>query len=246
MSPAALHGVGGVIGDYSKGKSVMNFTFRSTCLAGLVAASCLIAGTASAATLVGDEIAGYAIFPNKSTTEPAASTAAPVTVTDDDTDSFGFGFGNRFSVDVNALSVTVTYNFTSTAFPVGTDCNCLLLAGLNFSDASTLTALSIDAATGGFSAFSLGSDAEFGTNALTSFAFPAGPVSTLLAGSDTENGEFVLIDVGGLNLASNDTLTLGFATTSTPPSSPVPLPASALFLIASLGGLVGLRRRARL
>jgi hypothetical protein len=239
----------------------MKFTYRSTFIAGLVAASCLVAGTvhASTVTLVGDKIIGYEIFPNKTTGVPVASTANAVTVTDDASDTFGFGFDDRFDVDVNALSVTLTYNFaTSTFFQPLEGCNCLLLAGLNFSDGSTISGLSIEAATGGFATgvgaatpFTLAARTSFGTNALTNFAFPTGPLSQALIDSDAENGEFVLIDVGLSSVGLGDTLTIGFTTTGgtvTPPNpdpntSVVPLPASAWMLLAAMGGLIGVRRQ---
>lgn len=237
----------------------MKSSYRSAFMAGLVAASCLMAGTvhASTVTLVGDKIIGLEIFPSTATTVPVPSTVNAVTVTDDATDTFGFGFDDIFDVDVNAMSVTLTI-IRGAFFQTPGDCNCLLLAGLNFSDGSKISGLSIDAATGGFTtdfgastAFTLADRTSFGTNALTNFAFPAGPLSQALIDSDAENGEFVLIDVALSSLSSGDTLTIGFTTTGgtvtppPPPTSVVPLPASVWMLLAAMGGLVGMRRRTR-
>lgn len=230
----------------------MKRLLRAAALAG---ASLGFAAHASSATLVGDAISGFAIFPN-TTIEPTAEVSSPLTVTDDATDAFRFGFGDRFMVDVNASSVTLTYEFSATFFPVGPEsspgaddsCNCLLLAGLNFSDGSTISGLSLGTATGGFGSFDLATGAEFGTDALANFAFPASPtglLATLLAGSDAAGGEYVLIDVGGLTLLNGDSLTLGFSTAGGGNVGAVPLPASAWLLIAGIGALGGLSRRRR-
>ncbi|MFW5655240.1 MAG: VPLPA-CTERM sorting domain-containing protein [Roseicyclus sp.] len=203
-------------------------------LPGVLAALCLGAAPSAASTtgLVGDAINAFDVVNNVQTPLPGPDDdpTTPIVVTDDTSDTFRYGFRlERFDVNVDAFSVTLTHIFAGEGiYPTSTPCNCLLLTDLNFHDGALIDSVTVDSATGNFDPFQT-SRVEFGED-----VDAASPAS------------FLRIDVGGLELFEDDSVTLSFTTTAAEPGAEViPLPASAWLLLAGTGGLFGLRRRTR-